>query len=113
MNNPTKTLLSTALLMCLAQAAISGGGPETIKVSKCYSTMGETYSQLLIKASSSDQTAHLYAYLPSGAYLGELRNGGGSRYGGDVFITYSNPASITIRSSGGAVVVAPTTPFQP
>ena len=31
-------------------------------------------------ASSSNSNAHLYAYMPDGTYIGEVQNGGGSRY---------------------------------
>lgn len=102
---------ATAMTGFISDARASGG-TETIKVSKCFSTFSDVWSQLLIKASSTNGSAHLYAYLPSGAYLGEVQNGSGGRYGGTVFGTYSNPAYILIVSSTGASVVAPTTPFQ-
>jgi len=93
----------------------SGGGGTTtngdsINVSKCYYA---STGQLLIKASSSDTTAHLYVYLPSGAYLCEVQNGGGSRYGGTVtpYIGF-DPGSVTIKSSSGGIVTVPTAPFQ-
>ena len=101
-----------------------GGGTSTptptptkvdqIKVSKCYTNATSTTSgQMLIKASSSDPTAHLYAYRPDGTYQGEVQNGGGSRYGGTVmgWVPY-NPGSMTIKSSSGGSIVIPTTPFQ-
>ncbi len=94
----------------------SGGGGTTakvdsIKVSKCYYDVPT--GQMLIKASSSDATAHLYAYRPDGTYQGEVQNGGGSRYGGTVmgYIPY-NPGSMTIKSSSGGTITVPTTPFQ-
>jgi hypothetical protein len=88
-----------------------GGSVETIKVSKCYYDVPT--GQMLIKASSSDTTAHLYAYLPSGAYLGEVQNGGGSRYGGTVMgYLPTDPGSVTINSSAGGTITVPTTPFQ-
>jgi hypothetical protein len=106
-------LLMTALTATARQGGGGGGATETIKVSKCeYADVGG-YVELLVKASSSNTSAHLYAYLPSGGYLGEVQNGGGSRYGGTVLLTYSVPASLTIVSSSGAVKVAPCTPFQP
>ena len=93
----------------------SGGGGTTtnvdsINVSKCYYA---STGQLLIRASSSDTTAHLYVYLPSGAYLCEVQNGGGSRYGGTVtpYIGF-DPGSVTIKSSSGGIVTVPTAPFQ-
>jgi hypothetical protein len=92
----------------------SGGGTttkvDTIKVSKCYYSAG---GEMLIKASSSDTTAHLYAYRPDGTYAGEVQNGGGSRYGGTAmpYIPY-DPGYMTIKSSSGGSIDAPTTPFQ-
>jgi hypothetical protein len=93
-----------------------GGGStssvDTIKVSKCYYFDTGSYVEMLMQASSSDSTAHLYAYLPSGQYLGEVQNGGGGRYGGTVFLTFGIPAYITIVSSSGGSIVAPTSPMQ-
>jgi len=92
----------------------SGGGGrrvDTIQVSKCY--YDPPTGAMLIKASSSDSTARLSAYLPSGAYLGDVQNGGGGRYGGTVMpYVPVDPGSVTIRSSSGGTVTAPTTPFQ-
>jgi hypothetical protein len=91
----------------------AGGGSsvkvDSIKVSKCYCNG----SEMLIKASSSDPTAHLYAYRPDGTYQGEVQNGGGSRYGGTVmgFVPYDPGSMVIISSSGGSITV-PTTPFQ-
>ncbi|MEI6197413.1 MAG: hypothetical protein WCS42_24120 [Verrucomicrobiota bacterium] len=92
----------------------SGGGSgsvkvDSIKVSKCYCNG----SEMLIKASSSDPTAHLYAYRPDGTYQGEVQNGGGSRYGGTVmgFVPY-DPGYMVISSSSGGSITVPTTPFQ-
>ena len=84
---------------------------DSIKVSKCY--YDAPTGQMLIKASSSDVTAHLYAYRPDGTFQGEVQNGGGSRYGGTVmgWIPY-DPFYMVIISSSGGSVVAPTTPFQ-
>jgi hypothetical protein len=88
-----------------------GGSVDTIKVSKCY--YDPPTGAMLIKASSSDPTARLSAYLPSGAYLGEVQNGGGSRYGGTVMpYVPVDPGSVTIQSSSGGTVTVPTTPFQ-
>jgi hypothetical protein len=93
-----------------------GGGStssvDTIKVSKCYYFDTGSYVEMLMQASSSDSTAHLYAYLPSGQYLGEVQNGGGGRYGGTVFLTFGIPAYITIISSSGGRIDAPTSPMQ-
>jgi hypothetical protein len=92
----------------------SGGGGATvkvdsIKVSKCYCNG----SEMLIKASSSDPTARLFAYRPDGTYQGEVQNGGGSRYGGTVmgFVPFDPGYMVIISSSGGSITV-PTTPFQ-
>jgi hypothetical protein len=91
----------------------SGGGSsvDSIKVSKCY--YDAPTGQMLIKASSSDVTAHLYAYRPDGTFQGEVQNGGGSRYGGTVmgYIPY-DPGTMTIKSSSGGIITVPTTPFQ-
>jgi len=99
-----------------ARASGGGGGGsakvDTIKVSKCY--YDAPTGEMLIKASSSDPTAHLYAFLPSGVYLGEVQNGGGSRYGGTVMgFVGPDPVLIAIVSSSGGSIVVPTTPFQP
>lgn len=93
-----------------------GGGStstgDTIKVNKCYYASVGGYVELLLQAVSSDSSAHIYAYLPDGTYLGEVQNGGGGRYGGTVFGCYYIPASITfISSSGGSITVA-TAPMQ-
>jgi uncharacterized repeat protein (TIGR01451 family) len=83
---------------------------DTIKVSKCYVNGG---GQMLLKASSSDATARLFAYRPDGTYIGEVQNGGGSRYGGTV-MPYQpyDPITVTFRSSSGGSITVPTTPFQ-
>ena len=90
-----------------------GGSTETIKVSKCYTNAtANSFGQLLIKAASSNASAHLYAYRPDGTFQGEVQNGGGSRYGGTVmgYLPY-DPGYMVIVSSSGATINAPTTPF--
>lgn len=89
-----------------------GGGTkvDSIKVSKAEYALNNT---LLVKAASSDTTATLSLYLPSGQDVGQVQNGGGSRYGGTVLLVSSDPGSVTIRSSSGGSVTVPTTPFQP
>ena len=87
-------------------------GADTIKVSKCYYFDTGSYIELLINASSSNTSAHLYAYLPDGPDLGEVQNGGGGRYGGTVFVTLCIPASITIISSAGGSITVPCVPGQ-
>ncbi|MBI3414403.1 MAG: hypothetical protein HY043_03640 [Verrucomicrobia bacterium] len=92
----------------------SGGGGgtsvDTIKVSKCYCNSA---GQMLIKAASSDATARLFAYRPDGTLIGEVQNGGGSRYGGTVMPWQPyDPIYVTIRSSSGGSITVPTTPFQ-
>jgi hypothetical protein len=68
--------------------------------------------QMLIKASSSDWSARLSAYRPDGVLIGEVQNGGGSRYGGTVMPWQSvYSSSITIISSSGGTITVPTTPF--
>jgi hypothetical protein len=95
----------------------SGGGGgitakvDTIKVSKCFYDVPT--GQMLIKASSSDSSARLFAYLPSGVLLGEVQNGGGSRYGGTVMgYQPQDPIYVAIFSSSGGSCIVPTTPFQ-
>ena len=111
------TFLGVADLSASAQSGGSGGSSsggtavktDTIKVSKCYCNAG---GEMLIKASSSDPTAHLYAYFPDGTFLGEVQNGGGGRYGGTVmpYVPF-DPLLITIKSSSGGKITVPTTPF--
>ena len=126
-NSVRKVVLSTLLAAMVASPLIalpgsshafqgggSGGGSakvDTIKVSKCFYDVGS--GQMLMKASSSDSTAHLYAYRPDGTYQGEVQNGGGSRYCGTFmgWISY-DPKTMTIRSSSGGSITVPTTPFQ-
>jgi hypothetical protein len=91
-----------------------GGGStvkvDTIKVSKCYWNSG---GEMLIKAASSDPTARLFAYSSSGTLIGEVQNGGGSRYGGTVMgYTPVDPILVLIVSTSGGSVIVPTTPFQ-
>ena len=115
------SLIITALVLVQSPATGSGGSSggggggsnvDTIKVSKCYYDVPT--GQMLIKASSSDPTAQLHAFLPSGAYLGEVQNGGGSRYGGTVMgYVGADPVYIAILSTSGGSIIVPTTPFQP
>ena len=117
----------TAVLMALAICATpvsvkaSGGGGgggggttakvDSIKVTKCFYMPGAT--GMLVKAASSDVSARLFAYLPDGTYLGELQNGGGSRYGGTVLLAPNyDPGYVVVVSSSGGTTSAPTTPFQ-
>ena len=108
--------LLVALSINMSSSLASGGGSsvkvDSLKVSKCfYDTLT---GEMLIKASSSDVTAHLYAYRPDGTYQGEVQNGGDSRYGGTVMgYIPSDPGTMTIVSSSGGSIVVPTTPFQP
>jgi hypothetical protein len=96
----------------------SGGGGSTasvdqIKVTKCeYSVVQGGYVELLVHATSSNSSAHLYAYLPDGTFLGEVQNGGAGRYGGTVFGSFYVPDSILIVSSACGSIVAPCVPFQ-
>jgi len=124
---PLLTSLMTLVVACSVNltpnlAVASGGGGsggggggvpqvDSIKVSKCY--YDAPTGQMLIKASSSDPTAHLYAYRPDGTCQGEVQNGGGSRYGGTVmgYIPY-DPGTMTLKSSSGGSITAPATPFQ-
>lgn len=101
---------------CYASGGSGGGGGgggsqvDSIKVSKCYiNSAGE----MLIKASSSDASARLFAYRPDGTLIGEVQNGGGSRYGGTVMPYQAyDPVYVTIVSTSGGSVTVPTTPFQ-
>ena len=112
------SLLSLAMPAMASGGSGSGGGGgsttgvDTIKVSKCYYFDTGSYIEMLINASSSNSSAHLYAFLPDGTYLGEVQNGGGGRYGGTVFLTMSIPCCITIVSSAGGVITVPATPGQ-
>ena len=114
--------LLTAFTLCMAPAPAlasggSGGGTavkvDSIKVSKCFCNAGTTGGEMLIKASSSDPTARLYAYRPDGTFQGEVQNGGSSRYGGTVmgWLPYDPGYMVILSSSGGSISV-PTTPFQ-
>jgi uncharacterized repeat protein (TIGR01451 family) len=87
---------------------------DTIKVTKCYTNATSTGSgEMLLKAASSDTTARLFAYRPDGTYIGEVQNGGGSRYGGTVMpIQPYDPINVTFKSSSGGSITVPTTPFQ-
>ena len=111
-------MLVAVLIHFVPTAALASGGSgsakvDTLKVSKCYCNAGTTGGEMLIKASSSDATAHLYAYRPDGSYIGEVQNGGGSRYGGTVMPWQSyDPGTVAIVSSSGGGILVPTTPFQ-
>ena len=86
---------------------------DTIKVSKCFTNATDTAGgEMLLKAASSDPTARLFAYRPDGSLIGEVQNGGGSRYGGTVMAYQAyDPVTVTFRSSSGGSTTAPTTPF--
>ena len=108
--------LNNLILPVNASGGSGGGGGgggtsvDSIKVSKCYCNDA---GQMLIKASSSDSTARLFAYRPDGSYIGEVQNGGGSRYGGTVMPWQPyDPVYVTIISTSGGSITVPTTPFQ-
>ncbi|MBI3414405.1 MAG: hypothetical protein HY043_03650 [Verrucomicrobia bacterium] len=112
----TLAIVSLSNLTSASGGSGSGGGGgtpttvDTIKVTKCY--YDAPTGQMLIKASSSDTTARLFAYRPDGSYAGEVQNGGGNRYGGTpVAGSATNPGSMTIKSSSGGNITVPTTPF--
>lgn len=116
------TARSLGLLVCVAAilgatgvARGSGGGiqSDTIRVNKCSYFFTGSYVELLVNASSSNTSARLSVYLPSGAYLGEVQNGGGKQYGGTVLLTPSVPATLTIASSAGGQITVPCVPYQP
>jgi hypothetical protein len=96
------------------QGGNGAAAAEVIQVTKCYTNAtATTGGELLIKASSSDPTARLFAYRPDGNLIGELQNGGGNRYGGTV-MPYQpvDPGTVTIRSSSGGSISVPTTAFE-
>ncbi len=98
-----------------ATALITNETTDIVQVTKCYTNATPSGGgELLIKANSSDPGARLFAYRPDGALIGELQNGGGSRYGGTV-MPYQpyDPINVTIKSSAGGSVTVPTTGFQP
>jgi hypothetical protein len=68
--------------------------------------------ELLVSAVSSNTSARLSLYSGDGTYIGEVQNGSGGQYGGNVFILVHDPVSITIRSSAGGVASIQTVPFQ-
>ena len=107
---PSNASSSSATVNVQAKAPAT----DAIKVSKCYTNATAAGGgEMLIKASSSDATARLFAYRPDGTLIGELQNGGGSRYGGTVMPYQSyDPGTVTIRSSAGGETTVPTTPFQ-
>ena len=86
---------------------------DTIKVTKCFTNATDTSGgEMLLKAASSDPTARLFAYRPDGSLIGEVQNGGGSRYGGTVMpYVPTDPVTMTIVSSSGGSTTVPTTPF--
>jgi hypothetical protein len=119
----TALIALTAATTAYASGGSTGGGGTTttqapkvdsIKVTKAYTNATpDSGGEMLIKASSSDTSARLFAYRPDGSLIGAVQNGGGSRYGGTVMpyqFTYS--ATITIQSSSGGSITVPTTPFQ-
>ena len=99
----------------------SGGGGtqkppafDHLKVTKCYTNATTSGGgQMLITASSSDATARLFAYRPGGSLIGQVQNGGGSRYGGTVMPYQTcDQITVTIRSSSGRSITVPMTPFH-
>jgi hypothetical protein len=118
----TASIALTGAATAYASGGSSGGGGTTtqtpkvdsIKVTKAYTNATpDSGGEMLIKASSSDTSARLFAYRPDGGYIGEVQNGGGSRYGGTVMpYQFSYSATITIQSSSGGSITVPTTPFQ-
>lgn len=101
---------NTANNAVTVSAQVKTGSTDVIKVSKCYINSG---GEMLIKAASSDAAARLFAYRPDGTLIGEVQNGGGSRYGGTVMPYQSyDPVNVTIRSTSGGSIAVPTGPFQ-
>lgn len=98
-----------------AVSATSGSQKiDTIKVSKAYTDATATGGGvMLLKAASSDASAQLFAYRPDGTLIGEVQNGGGSKYGGTVMPYQAyDPGTITFTSTSGGSITVPTTPFQ-
>jgi hypothetical protein len=119
----TASIALTGATTAYASGGSGGGGGGTttqtpkvdsIKVTKAYTNATpDSGGEMLIKASSSDTSARLFAYRPDGSYIGEVQNGGGSRYGGTVMpYQFAYSATITIQSSSGGSITVPTTPFQ-
>src|SRR5436305_1290765 len=124
----TTLALTASLALTGASAAYASGGgaggggattqtpkADSVKISKACTTFSAAAGggEMLIKASSSDASARLFAYRPDGVLIGEVQNGGGSQYGGTVMpwqFVYS--ASVTVQSSSGGSITVPTTPFQ-
>ncbi len=104
-----------AILSTTSGAWASGGGTrsDTVRVSKCEYAVTSSYVELLVSASSSNTSARLFVYLPSGDYVGEIQNGGGKQYGGTVFLRSFVPDTLTIVSSAGGQTTAPCVPLQP
>jgi hypothetical protein len=68
--------------------------------------------ELLVSASSSNTGATLSLYnSATGAYIGPVQNGGGGKYGGNVYVLVTDPGNITIKSSGGGQSSIDTVPF--
>jgi hypothetical protein len=115
---PTTDVGANATAPATAAPPASGGGGssqiDVVSVSKCYTNATQhTGGEMLIKASSSDPSARLYAYRPDGSLIGEVQNGGGGRYGGSVMPYQSyDPGTVTISSSSGGSITVPTGPFQ-
>jgi len=84
---------------------------DSIKLGKHYWV--EANHTLLVSASNSDPSAHLYLSNPSGTRLGEVQNGSAGRYGGTVFFSMTDPVTLTITSSSGGSIKVATIPFQP
>lgn len=89
-------------------------GRDIIDVDKCWTNATATSGgQLLVSASSSDQSARLLAYRADGTLIGEVQNGRGQRYGGTVFPWQAtDPGAVTIRSSSGGSITVRTTPWR-
>ncbi len=89
---------------------------DSLKLTKCFTNAlpgGGGGGAMLLKAASSDATAQIFAYRPDGTLIGEVQNGGGSRYGGTVMGYQSyDPGFVTFRSTSGGSITVPTTPFQ-
>jgi hypothetical protein len=97
-------------LLPIGFGATAQTAQDSIKVSKRFFVV--TNGTLLVNAVSSTSIAHIQLYLPSGRYLGEVKNGS-SKYGGTVFFAGKDPRSLILKSSAGATVTVPTVPYHP
>lgn len=115
-SNPTPTTspVIVAPVATSTTTTSSTAVTDSVRIYKAYTNAtATTGGELLLKAASSDAAAHLFAYRSDGTLIGEVQNGGGSKYGGTV-MPYQpyDLKTVTIESSSGGSATAPTTAFQ-